>query len=234
MRLFVRNLSVPAEAFLVTVVCFGLQFVNATSAIISQLNHSPIRGFLPGQVGTTTRNFHFGPVFIARMVIVELLSLALAFWIWKARGTPYSTWGWQISWKGTGLGCLLIGLVVVATALLGAALNALHPEPAVRVVGTTLPFALLGAVVNPVFEETIECGYFLHVLRSLGMWPAILPSALFVGLLHSYQGPNGVVDIVLIRVVFGLAYWRWRQLWPLFFAHCFFDLLAFLSQPGGY
>jgi membrane protease YdiL (CAAX protease family) len=38
-------------------------------------------------------------------------------------------------------------------------------------------------------------------------------------LYHLYQGPIGVVTIVPMGLLFGYAYARSRQLWPLIFAH---------------
>ena len=34
------------------------------------------------------------------------------------------------------------------------------------------------------------------------------------------------VTCLLVGLIFGFAYWRWRQLWPLFIAHAIMDFYA--------
>ena len=46
-----------------------------------------------------------------------------------------------------------------------------HGVPASpRVSHLTVPFVILIALVNPVFEEAIESGYFFHALQRYGPW----------------------------------------------------------------
>jgi hypothetical protein len=71
----------------------------------------------------------------------------------------------------------------------------------------------------------------LHT-RSPPSWYVIpvLASAMFVGFLHAYQGLSGAIGVATIRVIFGLVYWRWRQLWPLIVAHSLLDFLALANH----
>jgi membrane protease YdiL (CAAX protease family) len=85
---------------------------------------------------------------------------------------------------------------------------------------------LLASLINPVYEEALGTGYFIHQLKRFGMWPAVLASAAFRGLLHFQFGVNSVPVLFAMGVIFGLVYWRLRQLWPLIVAHSLADLLA--------
>jgi hypothetical protein len=80
--------------------------------------------------------------------------------------------------------------------------------------------------MNPILEEVLEAGYFIHSLKGFGMWPAVLTSALIRALFHWWQGINGLLPIFSMGLIFGLAYWRWRQLWPLVVAHALTILYA--------
>ena len=74
----------------------------------------------------------------------------------------------------------------------------------------------------------MEIGYFILSLERFGLWPAILASALFRSVLHTYQGVNAVVGVFVMGVIFGLVYWKWRQLWPLIVAHSLMDFIGLL------
>jgi membrane protease YdiL (CAAX protease family) len=89
-------------------------------------------------------------------------------------------------------------------------------------------FLALLVAVNPVFEETLEAGYFIQSLQRHGMWVAVGASAAFRAFLHAYQGLNALLLILPVGLIFGFAYWKWRRLWPLVFAHALLDLYALL------
>jgi membrane protease YdiL (CAAX protease family) len=103
-----------------------------------------------------------------------------------------------------------------------------HPEHSPFTVGRLAVVAVLViSIINPVFEELLETGYFIHPLQKFGMWPAVLASAAFRALFHLPFGINAVVNIFAFGLIFGFVYWRWRQLWPLIVAHSLLDMLAF-------
>jgi hypothetical protein len=215
---FLRNLSVAVEFGLVTLIFFGVQIWYAVAAIARQWRHGA-----PGRV-------ELSDAAIRRMAALELLSLAVVLWMGSLRGWSLTTFGLHISWRGTAAGVLLLAVLLLTSVVFDSALNVFYPrKAAIRFLGVTLPFALLAAVINPVFEETIELGYFFHALQHFGMWPAVLASALFACFLHAYLGLDGVADVLLGRVMIGLTYWRWRQLWPIIVAHSFLDLLGLVD-----
>ena len=89
---------------------------------------------------------------------------------------------------------------------------------------------MLASVVNPVFEETLECGYLFQVLQRHGMWLTVFASAAFRGFLHSTMGISGFVFMFAEGLLHGFVYWKWRQLWPLIVAHALQMLYSLLTQ----
>ncbi|MEV5410190.1 CPBP family intramembrane glutamic endopeptidase [Thermopolyspora sp. NPDC052614] len=94
-----------------------------------------------------------------------------------------------------------------------------------------VPVLLLAAAQNGVLEEMIVCGYLLHRLDQLGWSPlrSIAVSSLLRGSYHLYQGFGGFVGNVVMGVVFGWLYRRWRRAMPLVVAHTLIDAVAFVG-----
>jgi membrane protease YdiL (CAAX protease family) len=216
MKSFIRNLSPCAEFCLVILICFGLPIVGIVLGFAGHLAHG------------TTRQAHFSNRTLAGVLIYEALVLALVFRrIGPIRGWSFGTFGFQISCKWIGAGILLFA-VAELFAWLG---RAMHPAamPTGSATGElTVPLIVLFSVANPVFEELMEAGYFIRSLQGFGMWPAVLASAFFRAFLHAHLGIFGAMNILVMGVLFGLVYWKWRQLWPLIAAHSLMDLIGLL------
>lgn len=219
MKSFIRNLSAPAEFCLVILICFGLSISYSIQVIASHLMHM------------APPHPHISNLLAIQSLIQKLLALVVVLCIGHIRGWSFATLGFQISWKWTGAGILLCVFVTAAASLIHKLALAIHPEPAtfgVSVGVLTLPIIFIFSVVNPVFEETIEAGYFIRSLQRFGMWPAVLASAFFKSFLHAYQGVSGALGIFAVGVTLGFAYWKWRQLWPLIVCHFLRDFLGLL------
>ena len=220
MKSFLRNLSPPAEFVLVVLVCFWWGIAGSIVAIFSRF-----RG-----VSSTAPFTDRGAL---TLVILELSSLAVTFWIGRIRGWSFRSFGLQPAWRSTGTGILLC-IAAASARYVGAALaNAIFPEsvhllPVASHV--SLPMLILTLAINPVFEEMIETGYFVRSLERHGMWVAVLASALFRAFLHAHLGVNAIVVVFPIGLIFGFVYWRRRQLWPLVVAHVLFDLYALFPR----
>ena len=217
MKSFIRNLSAPAEFCIVVLVCFWWGIIGSAKQFVGHLMHVA----QPEQVSN-------GVVLV--VVTMQLLVMAFAFWIGHIRGWSLASFGSRVSWKGTGAGVLLFVVTTLAvlsciilTNIIAPGLRS-HADTGVRVSGLTLPFLLLFSVVNPIYEEVLGTGYFIHSLQRYGMVPAVLASALFRTFLHSYKGLDAVIMVLPIGLVFGFFYWRWRQLWPLVVAHVIIDI----------
>jgi len=95
-----------------------------------------------------------------------------------------------------------------------------------------MQLVFLTSTVNGIFEELFVAGYIITVLRERrGVWTAINVSTVVRVLYHLYQGPIGLLIILPMGLLFGYAYARTRQLWPLIFAHVLIDIIG-LSALG--
>ncbi len=210
MKSFIRNLSARGEFCLILLIGFGPLILIFQLPTALQSKHLEL---------TTGGTLVFP--------LVELVILVPLLWIGRIRGWSVATFDFRISWKGTAGGVLLF--VVAYGVSNGVTMGAqiIHPEQSPFTVGRLAVLAvLLISIINPVFEEVLETGYFIRSLQRFGMWPAVLASALFRGLFHLQFGINAALGLFAFGVIFGFAYWRWRQLWPLIVAHSLTDMLA--------
>jgi membrane protease YdiL (CAAX protease family) len=173
-------------------------------------------------------------------VICDLIILGVVSWIGKIRGWSLAAFGIRMSWKETGLGVLLFlafQLVAgVVRLLMTGHLHTVAEPPGtsafLRVSHLTVPVIILISIVNPIFEESIESGYFFQTLQRYGPWLTVFAAALFRGFLHLTMGLNGFVTMFAMGLLYGFVYWKWRQLWPLILAHSLQMLYAFLRRAG--
>jgi membrane protease YdiL (CAAX protease family) len=143
-------------------------------------------------------------------------------WIGRIRGWSLVALGWRLSWKENvaGVALFLASLLLLQPVLGFVVREVFHASVDFhRVSELTLPFIIVISVVNPVFEEGLECGYFFQALQRHGMWVTVVASALFRGFLHASMGISGFVFMFGMGLLLGFVYWRWRQLWPLVIAH---------------
>ena len=95
----------------------------------------------------------------------------------------------------------------------------------------TIPVLILSATENAVLEEVVMIGYLFTRLRQLA-WNAaaiIALSAVIRGSYHLYQGIGGFIGNLIMGVVFGLIYLRWKRVGPLVVAHTLLDITAFVG-----
>ena len=95
----------------------------------------------------------------------------------------------------------------------------------------TIPVLVLSALQNSLLEEVVMIGYLFVRFGELGWrWPAILlVSAGVRGAYHLYQGFGGFIGNLIMGVIFGLIYLRWRRVGPLVVAHLLLDVAAFVG-----
>lgn len=95
----------------------------------------------------------------------------------------------------------------------------------------TVPVLVGAAVMNAVLEEIIMIGFWF--VRGLQLrwplWVVLVSSAVVRGSYHLYQGFGGFVGNVVMGVVFGLAYLKFKRVAPLVVAHFFLDLVSFVG-----
>jgi len=86
-------------------------------------------------------------------------------------------------------------------------------------------------VMNGVLEEVVVLGFVFTRLRQLAWtpWLVVGASALLRGSYHLYQGFGGFLGNLVMGLVFGWVYLRWRRVGPLVVAHVILDLVAFIG-----
>ena len=213
MRSFIRNLTTRGEVFLVFAIWFGLGIIMRN-----------IGGHLmPG----ARLHGEFSNLGMMGLSLYELLVLALVFlYIGRIRGWSFASFGFQISWKLTGLGVLLF---VPAKLIFVLKNMVVSPNTASLLAGQiALPIDIISSIITGIFEELMEVGYIIKVTEKYGMWTAVFISALIRTVLHIYQGAAGMACVFVIGVTFGVVYWKLRQLWPLMVAHILIDIVGSL------
>lgn len=95
----------------------------------------------------------------------------------------------------------------------------------------SIPVLVLSALQNSLLEEVVMIGYLVTRLRQLGwqLWAVIGVSAVLRGSYHLYQGFGGFVGNLIMGVIFGLVYLRWKRVAPLVVAHTLLDVVAFVG-----
>jgi membrane protease YdiL (CAAX protease family) len=176
---------------------------------------------------------------------VQLLLLALVLWVRRADGLSWADWGWTVPGGQSRGRELLLGAVI------GAPLAVLYiyvlsplmvmlqtrigdyvpPDELLSSLGTSvLPFFLANVVLAPFVEENLYRGFGLAQLQKrYRLWPALVLSCLFFGLLHWAGGFWYIMltGAVAGGVLGGLYLWRGNILAP-FAAHLALNVIEFL------
>lgn len=95
----------------------------------------------------------------------------------------------------------------------------------------TIPVLIIAAAQNAILEETIMLGYLYTRFRQLNWaWPVIIiVSAVIRGSYHLYQGFGGFAGNLIMGVIFGLIYLKWKRVMPLVITHTLLDIAAFVG-----
>ena len=214
MRAATRNPISVHEVVLITAIFAGWSMFASVRAVFA--------GFPPPRL---TDNQALG------IVLFEIIAFAVATAVLWARGWRLKDFTCRVSWWRTFIGVLLFGatfLVHIAVwELVGARTGASDfLLEFARATTLTLPVAFLVSVVNGAFEEFFLTRYLLDTLARLGAAVALGASALIRVMCHLYQGPLGVLSILGFGLVLTAFYWRYKELWPVMFAHMVADFVA--------
>ncbi|HEX9985510.1 MAG TPA: CPBP family intramembrane glutamic endopeptidase [Thermoanaerobaculia bacterium] len=211
MRERLAALSPAIEILLVNGVCFAIPIATSIYAI-----------------ATHKRVFEFSNGEAFSMVVIELLSLSVAGSILAARG-------WRIADMHIlpTLPMTLGGIAITMAYLFGLGiLGALFQSAGIPLevvkfeVTASIAAIIIVSLVNAVFEESILTGYNLRAMATEGAAFAISVSTFIRFLYHMYQGPFAASAMLLLGVLAGAVYWRWRRLWPIVFAHATLDVVG--------
>jgi membrane protease YdiL (CAAX protease family) len=92
----------------------------------------------------------------------------------------------------------------------------------------TWPAVLMNAAGAAFLEEVVVLAYLITRLRQLDWapWAVVAASALLRASYHLYQGWGGFAGNLLMGVLFGVLYLRWRRAWPFIVCHFLLDAVA--------
>lgn len=95
----------------------------------------------------------------------------------------------------------------------------------------TIPILAGVAIMNGVLEEVVIIGFWFTRMSQAGWSVAavLIVSALIRGSYHLYQGFGGFVGNLIMGLVFGLVYLKWKRVGPLVAAHGLINLVAFIG-----
>ncbi len=89
--------------------------------------------------------------------------------------------------------------------------------------------SVIGLLANSIVEEFFMRGYLITRLEELfgSSIVAVSISAVLFASYHVYQGPNQILPVLAMGVVYGIAFCIVRRLWPLVIAHTMTNLLIY-------
>jgi len=95
----------------------------------------------------------------------------------------------------------------------------------------TVPVLVLAAFAAGAGEEIVVVGYVVTRLETIGLkpWTVLAFSAVLRGSYHLYQGIGPFIGNVVMGLVFGAVFMRWRRVAPLIGAHWLMDIVAFVG-----
>jgi membrane protease YdiL (CAAX protease family) len=202
------------EAIGMVLICFGYFILGSVQAVLA-------RG-----AGAS----RFSNAGLDAMLVLELILGATALAVLSSRNYPLHTLWPRASWRGMLAG---LGLFVCTGVLYNVSSLLVPPDADWPIAGimsrssVSWSSVIPMSIVNGAYEE-IFLGYLMRGLRRHGASTAIGITVLVRMLYHMYQGPGGVLAIVVFGVVLGVYYQRKGQLFPVVLAHILADMAAFL------
>jgi membrane protease YdiL (CAAX protease family) len=209
--------TTPAEAIVVTGICFGWAIWVSLAAVLG--------GYRDG--GGFTDASVYG------MVVIELACAAIAMLVLYLRRYDVASLVPEVTLRDTLLGLALMFAANWFSYLVTEPFYAGHAEqPIERILQATSvssPAVLVVGFVNGTFEEVFLLGFLQRGLQARGLSTALGVTLLVRVLYHLYQGPIGALGILAFGLVQGLWYARSKRLWSPVFAHIMCDIVAFLA-----
>lgn len=164
--------------------------------------------------------------------------LLVLYLLHQAYGRARSLIGFDLARWGRDLGkgaiiCASVGLPGIGFYLLAHAIgiNTAVSPANLTAAWWTVPVYLISALLAGLQEEIIMLGYLVTRLRELtwAPWVAIVVSAVIRGSYHLYQGFGGFIGNLVMGLVFGYLFLRWRRVLPLVIAHFLMDAVVFVG-----
>lgn len=175
--------------------------------------------------------------FYASIIVRDLILVALIVIAWIDAGRAWPALGFD--WPIGPLGCAGFAFDALIVVFYALALMRLRRERAPEIQTRLdrlqiLPrtpheraiFPLVALVASPT-EELLFRGYLMWALTPfVSVWGAVAISSIMFGLMHAYQGRQGVVRTTLIGVAFGAGFALTQSLWWLMLAHTLINIFG--------
>jgi uncharacterized protein len=221
----IKRLPPRVEFLIVIMWAFGLPIFSSILSIGTQ---------------TDTREY-FNNAALVSVVVMEVAQSLFLIWFLRIRGWTLEKIGLRVTLRGTALGLalLVVTYAVIYAVQTVAQLLPIDMPAAFRAypgaaADLSMHLVFLASTVNGIYEEVFVAGYIISALAPVrGMWTAINVSTGIRLLYHLYQGPVGILSIVPMGLIFGYAFARTRQLWPLILAHILMDIVGLSLAASG-
>ncbi len=171
-------------------------------------------------------------------VVLPLGAVALVWYFLRRSGESFRTIGFDLTQPGRDLRRGAVLAALVGGAGLVFYVLAYRAGISVQVAAAQVsggwwewPLVLAQALTNGVLEEVVILGFVLLRLSEAGMsqrW-AIVVAALIRGAYHLYQGFGGFIGNLVMGLLFGWLFYRWRRVAPMVVAHFLIDAVAFVG-----
>ncbi len=170
-------------------------------------------------------------------ILLPLGAVALVWYLLHRSGESLHTIGFDVTQPGRDLGRGALLAAVLGGAGLIFYAFAYRAGFSVQIAAATTsqwwdwPLLLAQALQNSVVEEVVVLGFVILRLTQAGLpgrW-AVVISALVRATYHLYQGFGGFVGNLVMGLVFGWLFLRWRRVGPMVVAHFLIDAAAFVG-----
>lgn len=223
----IRRLPARVEFLIVITWAFGLPIFSSILSI--------------GDTGSERADQHHSNAVLVSILMFEVVQSLFLVWFLKVRGWTLEKIGLQVSGRGTLVGMVLLGILVLNNVLVDFLVQFLPIDMRMAILQYPTPAADLSkqliltvSVVNGIFEEVFVVGYVVAALMPVrGPWTAINVSTGIRLLYHLYLGPVAFLLIVPMGLLFAWMFARTRALWPLIVAHILMDVVALIYGASG-
>jgi len=160
------------------------------------------------------------------LIAYELFAFLIISTFLRARRWKLSDFHPRVSWKLTIAGVLLTLGILLYSTVISAGFGTWFEFPSLDTSQLGFGTVLLFSVVNGIYEETFVVGYVVGCLARQSTWVVVISSDLIRFSYHVYQGPEAVLFILPMGLVFAYLYVKYRRLWPLVLCHIILDVVA--------
>lgn len=210
-----EKLPVWVEAFVVLFIAFGLSALSGLRLAFQDFEYS---------------NAQAAGTLVSELVVTSVCVGILYLRGWKLwRDFPFHT---NLKHAALSLGLIAASYFIYALlyniAILSFGIDTLGISQFTVTANVGLIFAV--SVINPLFEETFVVYYLFEHLKNYGPFIFVAASALIRVSYHLYQGWLGVIGILPLGIIFAIAFWKTKNLMPLYLAHAIEDLIGLISH----